>query len=276
MSVEFLKRFLLKTAVNIICIIFAVALLFFIEPFIINFYDKSFNAQQTNKNISDDLYNSPEFVWIEPDIPWKYTINNFPHIEQGEDYPTGCESVSTAMVLNYFGYDISVDEFIDDYLPKEDLYVEGEGDNEIIYAADPNEAFIGDPYDEFSLGCYAPVIANALENCRYEDYEVINASGSELCQLLREYILNDIPVIFWATMDMEESREGITWTVIDTEREFTWISGEHCLVLIGYDNKNYYFSDPSKPENITSYTKELVEKRYRELGEQCVVLKPIN
>ena len=35
-----------------------------------------------------------------------------PYINQSENYPTGCESVTTVMLLHYPGYDISVDDFV--------------------------------------------------------------------------------------------------------------------------------------------------------------------
>lgn len=267
-----LKRFLLSTFQNIAGISAAVFLLFFAEPFVVEFMEKT--PEEIQPVFENKLFDEPVFEWIEPDIPWEYQIKDVPHIKQGDDYPTGCESVSAVMVLQYFGYDISPDEFIDDYLPKMDTYAEGEGEDRVIFAADPNEYFVGDPYDEHSIGCYAPVIADSLERCTDGDgCEIINATGSSIGELLREYILNDIPVIFWATMNMQPSREGTTWTIIDTDREFTWIAGEHCLVLIGYDHEYYYFSDPSCDEPVTSYKKDIVEKRYNELGQQCVVMK---
>ena len=39
-----------------------------------------------------------------------------PYIDQSKRYPTGCESVSTVMALQYAGVNISVDKFIDNYL----------------------------------------------------------------------------------------------------------------------------------------------------------------
>ena len=39
-----------------------------------------------------------------------------PYIDQSVKYPTGCESVSAVMLLQYLGYEISVDEFISKYL----------------------------------------------------------------------------------------------------------------------------------------------------------------
>ena len=44
-----------------------------------------------------------------------------PYLDQSEAYPTGCESVSTVMLLQYLGYDISVDTFIEQYLEKENF-----------------------------------------------------------------------------------------------------------------------------------------------------------
>ena len=38
-------------------------------------------------------------------------IIRVPYIDQSVKYPTGCESVSTVMLLQYLGYEITVDEF---------------------------------------------------------------------------------------------------------------------------------------------------------------------
>ncbi len=40
----------------------------------------------------------------------------FEHIYQTDNWPTGCESVTAVMALNAAGIEISVDDFIDDYL----------------------------------------------------------------------------------------------------------------------------------------------------------------
>ncbi len=41
-----------------------------------------------------------------------------PYIDQSKLYPTGCESVSTVMLLRFLGIDITVDEFIEKYLER--------------------------------------------------------------------------------------------------------------------------------------------------------------
>ena len=47
-----------------------------------------------------------------------------PYIDQSINWPTGCESVSSVMLLQALGFDISVDEFIRDHLPMQPM---GEG-----------------------------------------------------------------------------------------------------------------------------------------------------
>lgn len=189
-----------------------------------------------------------------------------PYICQNPDYPTGCESVSVVMVLKYWGYDISVDDFIDNYLPQQGCYyVDG-----ILHGGNPYKEFVGDPRTVSGFGCYAPVIEKALWEIMY-DKETVLTTGSKLEDLCHKYIDMDIPVLIWASMDMEATREGRSW-MLDSGEEFTWIAGEHCLVLVGYDDKYYYFNDPIAGEN-TAYRRNIVEERYKELGEQSLVIK---
>lgn len=69
-------------------------------------------------------------------------IQNVPFISQNNKYPTGCESVSTVMALQYAGVDMTVENFIDNYLDK--------GSNKSF---DPNICFGGDPYSTSGYGC---------------------------------------------------------------------------------------------------------------------------
>lgn len=66
---------------------------------------------------------------------------NVPYISQKGRYPTGCESVSTVMLLQLLGYEISVDEFIENYL---DCHGFEMRDGQ-LYGPDPNEHFCGSP-----------------------------------------------------------------------------------------------------------------------------------
>lgn len=86
-------------------------------------------------------------------------VIDVPYLDQSVRYPTGCESVSAVMLLRYLGYEMSVDEFIEQYLDRQEFELrEGE-----LYGPDPTKYFCGSPYDEESFGCYAPVITQALK-----------------------------------------------------------------------------------------------------------------
>lgn len=189
-------------------------------------------------------------------------------------YPTGCEAVSATVLLHHYNIPIGISEFIDDYLPSEPFYYE----NGSLHGADPHEAFAGDPYDSSSLGCYAEVIEQSMNQIFHAYKKNLTAhaySGLTLREIEQDYLSLDIPVAVWVTIDMKESRKGTTY-LFDNGEEFTWISGEHCMVLMGFDEKNYYLLDPLQDGCMVCYEKELVEKRYEELGSQALVIKESN
>ena len=189
----------------------------------------------------------------------KKKIIQVPYIDQSVKYPTGCESVSTVMLLQYLGYDISVDEFITDCLEMKE-FEEREGQ---LYGADPNLYFCGSPYDKDSFGCYAPVICTALEKAIGKEYEIINETKTSMEELRKKYLDADMPVIFWACINMREPIVGPEWKLLDSGETFTWISNEHCMLLVGYDEEGYYFNDPHENRGLIRYEKELVEKRHK-------------
>lgn len=220
-------------------------------------------------------------------------IIKVPYIDQTKEWPTGCESVSAVMLLQYLGFDISVERFVGQYLEKEPL-VEKEGK---LYGGDPRKVFVGDPSDDRSMGCYAPVIAGALEKVfgdttwdgerRAENSQDADGCGAEYRKrwksvdltgvpvegLLREYIDNDIPVIFWASIDLKETYEGPEWILTDTGAPFVWRSNEHCMLLVGYDDACYYFNDPWHGHGTIGYERQLVEKRHVEQYEMAVSVR---
>lgn len=194
---------------------------------------------------------------------------NVPFINQ-DDYPTGCESVSTVMLLQYYGIEMDVDTFIDSHLETGEYYaVDG-----VFYAPHPADAFIGDPRTTASFGCYSPVIYRALQNGLPENYTVQDVSGTALEDLCRDYIDLGHPVLVWATMYMLPTSEGPTWNLLDSEETYTWLNNEHCLVLVGYDDAFYYFNDPLEYEAPIAYPRELAEQRYAELGMQALIVFP--
>lgn len=189
-------------------------------------------------------------------------IQNVPFISQVFRYPTGCESVSTVMALNFAGINISVDSFIDNYLDKKLSGV----------PFDPDKEFGGNPRSASGYGCYSPVIKTALDRILVNDSHYAKAlRGQSIESLCSDYIDKNIPVIFWGTQDMKPPRNGPHWTCHNL-KPVQWISPMHCLLLIGYDESHYIFNDPLKTKAPTYYPKEAVQNAYDGLFQQAVVI----
>ena len=199
-------------------------------------------------------------------IPKKKVID-MEFISQTEKYPTGCEAVSAVMALRKMGFDITPEEFIDDYLEKGSLPYEKNG---VWYGPDPGEVFVGDPYSNAGYGCYSPVIIKALN--RYlsgSGKKALDMQGTTLETLCRRYVAEDVPVIIWATSSMQPVEYRRTWQ-IPSGGLFQWTTHEHCLVLAGYDTDSYYLHDPQR--GLVTYDRGLTAKRYEELGLQAIVI----
>ena len=195
------------------------------------------------------------------------------YMNQSEKYPTGCESISTVMCLHYWKVDITPKEFIDKYLEKGNIY-EKEGQ---LYAPNPFDKFVGSPYLNSSFGCYEPVIEKALNKLISDkklNFEVKNLNKVPMATIIKNYIDKNIPVIFWATMDLKESYYTRIWTVPETGEKYQWKAKEHCMLLVGYDNEKdgYYFNDPLNNNGIILYNKALVEKRHEEQFSNAIAI----
>ncbi len=178
-------------------------------------------------------------------------------------------------MLRYFGVPMSVENYIDNYLPKGRApFRDGK---DLYYADDPRKVFLGSPYSKYGWGCYAPVIVTAANKCiDRKKFEVKNITGTSFTSLCRTYIDKEIPVIVWATTDMQSLKpwkESHTWTILGTSEQFTWKSPMHCLVLVGYDDNSYYFNDSQRGKNFR-YPKADVLAAYNALGMQAVVIRP--
>ena len=192
-----------------------------------------------------------------------------PYFDQaGEGAFTGCESVSAVMLLHYLGYPVSIDEFVRNYLDRED-FEERDG---VLYGPDPWKVFAGDPYDREAMGCYVPVIRNSLMRVLGDRYEVIDETGRPLSYLIENYIDRDMPVILWATIDMKDIIIGPEWKLKDSGETFVWRSNEHCMLLVGYDEDNYIFNDPWQNNGVIGYEKTLLEDRYAKQYSQALGL----
>lgn len=202
-------------------------------------------------------------------------ILNVPYISQLRDFPNGCESCSTVMALNYAGIDITTNDFIEKYLDMKPLPAVDK--NGVYSGYSPWDYFLGDPREASGLCCYAPAIVKALNKfVDGEEYEIKEMYKVPLETLCRDYISKNIPVIIWGTMYMLEPYDmNWSWQVTDGKdgERFTWVAPIHCLLMIGYDNDNYYFNDPVSGKGI-AYSKDDTEKAYAGLYSQAIAIIP--
>ncbi len=190
-----------------------------------------------------------------------------------DDLPTGCELVSTSMLLNYYGFEIEPIDLIDGG------YVLSEGfkkDGDKIYGGDPNLVFIGDPRSKSGYGCYSGAIYDGL--CRFledEFYDTYYLTGMNLNDICLQYIDFGEPVVIWGSIGMEQLYYNAvsSWVIKETGESFSWLSNEHCMVLVGYDDNYYYIHDPLKGA-YTPYEREYADMRFAEMGYQAVTICP--
>lgn len=232
------------------------------------FENQDRNEVQTKNAVNDVIFSSIN----KEDIRTEGCLISMNGLSQ-DGIPTGCEAVSTVSALRYFGINVSPEEFIRSYLQCGNFWKE----NGVVYGPDPHECFAGDPFEAGSLGCFPEVIVNALwsmKNSQYQgmaEMEIKDVSGTSLSTLAETYVADNIPVIVWVTIDMMPSYEGMEYYLTDGSR-YVWHAREHCMVLCGFDQKQYYLMDPLSDGNIVTYDIKNVEERYEEMGCQAVVV----
>ena len=190
-----------------------------------------------------------------------------PYISQENFLPTGCETVSALMLLHYWGIPVNAEGFLKHL--KQEPVQEQDG---LLVGPDPNEAFAGDPREPNAFGCYPPVIVEALKPLLPALLSVHDTTGTPLDQLAKTCLPAGEPVLVWATINMQEPVQDVTWTVRDTGKKFTWLGREHCLVLRGYDETGYWFNDPYDSNGIVHWDKQTAELRYQQMGSRSVAV----
>ncbi len=145
-------------------------------------------------------------------------VLDVPFISQtAEGYPTGCELVSTSMLLKFHGFDISAGDLVKQgYIGTSIVTAEGFDDGE-LHGNSPHEYFIGDPLDDGGFGCYSGAINKCLDKYLADtDLGPSRLDGMELEDICKRYINNGYPVLIWASMFMEPTSES----------QFTWVLEE--------------------------------------------------
>lgn len=201
-------------------------------------------------------------------LPDRDITLDVPYLSQEGILPTGCEVTSTAMVMQYWGVDVDAVTLAEE-LPCGELRWKEEG---LLYGPHPKDLFVGSPFDSSGLGCFAPVIADLVPTVDKNLHaEVIE--GASLEELYGRYVLREIPMLVWCTINMLETTPGTEWILPDGS-EFKWPRNEHCMVLIGRTEDEYICLDPYDSNGEVHIERELLESRYMDMGSQAVLVLP--
>ncbi len=192
-------------------------------------------------------------------------IYNVPLILQKPDYPNGCEAASAVMLLNYYGINISLSEFVT-FLPKEKIYSE----NGTRYGPNPALFYAGDPASpNGGWGCFDVVIAKTINKILQDNKSSLNVKLNNSKESLYNLVY-DGPSLIWVTIDYEEVKEVFTWQSFDKTETYTYPKDEHVVVLTGCDDNYFYINDPLKNEQNIKVEKEKLAQSYDSLGRQSV------
>ena len=133
-----------------------------------------------------------------------------PYRSQEGLLPTGCELISAMMLMDYYGFPVTVDAFLSNVDTGTLTSRDG-----ALYGPSPDEAFIGSPYSASWFGCFPPVIVRALQR-QMPGYTVRDTTGTPLDVLARTYLPEGEPVLIWATINLVEPYAGDSWIVSST------------------------------------------------------------
>lgn len=201
---------------------------------------------------------------------------DIPYVNQCPNYPTGCEAASSAMLLKYYGINITLDKMID-AIPRENLRKE----NGRMYGPSINEKFVGDPRKTYTsdtpgYGAFSPVVTKSINSVLSKNkskLQAYNITGTKADDLFA-YIGEGKPVVVWATYNMMSPSTVNAW-YIKTENGdeyFSYPRGTHVMVLTGFDSDYVYVSDPYN-QGVVKFSKSAFTSKYNLLGKQAIVIE---
>lgn len=137
----------------------------------------------------------------------------------------GCEALALTAAINHFGFDLGIDDIVDDYLVYSDDFVTG-------YCGDPHYFYKG-------AGIYPPGVVTTVQNfAEGNDAELcaIDTTGLTMDELYK-FVDAGCPVMIWTTYNRSSP-------VIEQYREYEgvdypWFDTEHCVCLHGFDLEDH-------------------------------------
>ena len=185
----------------------------------------------------------------------RITYSQFPN------YPTGCESVALHILLKYNEINASVEDIISRLKKGELPYQVGNKK----YGGNPEIEFIGNPKSKYSYGVYNKPLAEVANTFKSN---ITSKTGVKFEDML-EIVKQGKPVLVWTTINLSKPYISQSWTYRPTGEIISWISGEHAVVVIGFNQNQIIISDPYTG-TIRYLDKSTFESRYNYLGRRVL------
>lgn len=200
-----------------------------------------------------------------------------PYVSQLPKYPTGCEAASCCMLLQYYGFNINIDQMVN-LIPRQNLYWY----NGKQYGPDIHEKFVGDPRCYYTsstpgYGVFAPAVTKALQkaiNERGGGYRAVNITGCSFEELLT-HLTYAQPAIVWATYKMQNPTSVNAWYIESTGEYFSYPRGTHVMILSGYSSDQVVTVDPYD-NGVLKFSIGTFKSRWELLGCQAIVIEKVN
>ncbi|MFP7493140.1 C39 family peptidase [Terribacillus saccharophilus] len=190
-----------------------------------------------------------------------------PYIKQRPELPSGCEITALAMALSYYGPAVDKLTLVRD-VPMDDVQVQRNEDGSIRIWGDPEDGFVGDPFDNGIT-----INPNPLKQVADKYRPGSLALYGEAFDVIEKHVADDHPVLVWFTIhhDMPTQR---TWhtpsgKVVQAPRPL------HCIVVTGTDAQYIYFHDCESTDKSGEHVK--VERNhfiriYDAMGRRALVI----
>lgn len=175
----------------------------------------------------------------------------------------GCEVTSLAMMLHYWGIEVSKNELAEK-IPRVPLqYIDGKYGN-------PNIGFVGNMEDGPGLGVYHGPIFQLAQSYLTSELKVIDLTNHPFDTII-EKVSQGLPVWVITTTSFLPVASIESWL---TPQEAVDISyNMHSVVITGYDEESVYINNPYGTKN-QKVNKDNFIKSWQQMGSQAIVIEP--
>lgn len=176
-----------------------------------------------------------------------------------DELTSGCEPASLTCLLDSMGYDVTLEQLVEEYLP-----FESASDDE-----DATDYYFGDPYSKG--GALPPAIVRAGNNYLAEQgsaYRLCEATGLDR-EELSAWLSAGYPVLVWTTMYLDSplfSGEEVG--------DYAWYVNEHCMLAYRQADDEVMVNDPLV--GLISYDADEFWDVYDSCGRMSVVVVPVS